>query len=220
MLSPTTLGAGLREGLTDPPPPEPTKKKQRKRPAPRKGKNKAANVGSSSQPPPQNRVAHSVPMKHAALLHVAGKPMVPPNALAAITGDLRRLHDHVLSTERSLLASDDPGYPLYTVHVPCTDKTYVHTCPADLFFLRFDYIFEMFLMRRLDFTFVRLYAMHMNYIVRREQIPGLAVADPYYMHEGFLSINEVNREYASKYIEDFLVLNKDKETILLPYHPA
>jgi hypothetical protein len=62
--------------------------------------------------------------------------------------------------------------------------------------------------------------MHMNYIIRREQIPSLAVADPYYMHEGFLSINEVNREYASKYIEDFLVINKDKGTILPPYHPA
>ena len=30
MLSPTTLGVVLREGLTDPPAPQPTKKKQRK----------------------------------------------------------------------------------------------------------------------------------------------------------------------------------------------
>ena len=183
----------------------------------RKG-NKAANVASSSQPPLQTRV-DSVPMKHAPLLHVVGKPMVPADALAAITGDLRRLHDHVLSTERSLLASDDLGYPLYTVRVPCNGKMYISTCPADLFFQRFDYIFEMFQMRRLDFTFIRLYALHMNYIVRREQITGLAVADPYYMHEGFLSINEANRQYAREYIEEFLVINKDKEKILLPYHP-
>ena len=216
MLSPTTLGVVLREGLTDPPAPQPTKKKQRKRPAARKS-NKAGNVGSSSQPP-STKVDH-VPMKHAPLIHVAGEPMVPANALAAIEGDLRRLHDHVLSTERSLLASDDPGYPLYTVHVPSSCKMYVHTCPADLFFLRFDYIFQMFQMRTLDFTFVRLYALHMNYIVRREQVTGLAVADPYYMHEGFLSINDANRQYASQYIEEFLVSNKDKETILLPYHP-
>ena len=74
-------------------------------------------------------------------------------------------------------------------------------------------------MRTLDFTFVRLYALHMNYIVRREQVTGLAVADRYYMHEGFLSINDANRQYASQYIEEFLVSNKDKETILLPYHP-
>ena len=83
MLSPTTLGAVVREDLTDPPAPEPTKKKQRKRPM-RKG-NKAANIASSSQPPPQTRV-YSVPMKHAPLLHVARKPMVPADALAAITG--------------------------------------------------------------------------------------------------------------------------------------
>jgi hypothetical protein len=159
-------------------------------------------------------------MKDVPLLHVAGKPMVPADALAAIIGDLKRLHDHVLSTERSLLASKNPGYPLYTVHVLRSGNMYVHKCPADLFFLRFDYIFEMFQMRWLNFTFVRLYALHMNYIVRREHITGLAVMDPYYMHEGFLSINEANRQYASKYIKDFLVINKDKEMILLPYHPA
>ena len=58
----------------------------------------------------------------------------------------------------------------------------------------------------------------MNYIVRREQVIGLAIAYPYYMHEGFLSINEANRQYASQYIKEFLVSNKEKETILLPYH--
>ena len=178
MLSPTTLGVVLREGLTDPPAPETTKKKQRKRPAVTKS-NKAGNVGSSSQQP-STKVDR--PMKHAPLIHVAGELMVPANALAAITGYLRRLHDHVLSTERRLLASDDPGYPLYTVHVPSSCKMYVHTCPADLFFLRFDYIFQMFQMRTPDFTFVRLYALHTNYIVRREQVTGLVVADPYYMH--------------------------------------
>ena len=76
---------------------------------------------------------------------------------------------------------------------------YVQTCPADHFFLRFDYIFQMFQMRTLNFTFVRLYAL--NYIVKREQVIGLAGADPYYVHEGFLSINNANRQYASQYIE-------------------
>ena len=39
------------------------------------------------------------------------------------------------------------------------------------------------------------------------------------MHEGFLSINDANRQYASQYIKEFLVSNKDKEAILVPYHP-
>ena len=89
--------------------------------------------------------------------------------------------------------------------------------PRGPVFLRFDYIFEMFQMRRLDFTFVRLYALHMNYIVRREQITRLAVADPYYMHEGFLSINEANRQYAREYIKEFLVINKVGELFPCPY---
>ena len=86
----------------------------------------------------------------------------------------------------------------FTVHVSSSCKMYFHTCPVDLFFLRFDYIFQMFQMRTLDFTFILLYALHMNYIVRREQVTGLAVADLICMHEGFLSINDANRQYASQ----------------------
>jgi hypothetical protein len=204
VLSPTTLVAGVWKGLegsvAQP------KKKQRKRPA-KKG-----------QPPPVNRVADTVSIRDSPLIHVAGKPMLPPDGLMAIHGDLRRLHDHVLETENSLLASEDPGYPLYAVHVPM-GKGYVATCPADMFFLRFDHIFDMYLQRRLDFTLVRLFALHMSYIIRKEQISLIAVADPYYMHEGFLGISDVERLAATKYIEDFMVMNKDKERIMLPYHP-
>ena len=58
----------------------------------------------------------------------------------------------------------------------------------------------------------------MNYIIRIEQIPYICVADPYFMQEGFLA-GPKHREYASNYIADFIVGNKDKETILVPYHP-
>ena len=61
--------------------------------------------------------------------------MLPEDALAEIIGDLRRLYDHVLSTETSLLSSNDPGYPLYMVHVPCHGMKYVRDCRADLFFV-------------------------------------------------------------------------------------
>ena len=74
-------------------------------------------------------------------------------------------------------------------------------------------------MRTLDFTFVNLYALHMNYIVRREKVTGLAVADPYYMHEGFLGVCAEQREYMRDYIVSFMLANKDKEAILVPYHP-
>lgn len=125
----------------------------------------------------------------------------------------------MLSTEKSLLLSKDPGYPLYAVHVPM-GKCYVDTYPADLFFLRFDHFFEIYLMRRLDFTLARLFALHMNYIIRKEKISQIAVADPYYMHEGFLASGDVKREATRKYIKDFMLMKKDKEMILLPYHPS
>ena len=65
----------------------------------------------------------------------------------------------------------------------------------------------------------RLYAMYMNYIIRRDQISYILVVGPYFMHEDFLTVCPEHREYARNYIADLMVANKDKETILLPYHP-
>ena len=76
-------------------------------------------------------------------------------------GDLRRLHDDVLWVEKGLIASKDPGYPLYVVNIP-RQMSYVDSFPADKFFLRFDYIFDMFHVKKLDFTFFRLYALQIG----------------------------------------------------------
>ena len=104
------------------------------------------------------------------------------------------------------------------VNVP-RQRSCVDTFPAEKFFLRFDYIFDMFHLKKLDFMFVRLFALYMNYIIRIEQIPFICVTDPYFMHEGFLAVYQEHREYARNYITDFMVGNKDREMILLPYHP-
>ena len=77
----------------------------------------------------------------------------------------------------------------------------------------------MFHLKKLDFTFVRLYALYMNYITGIEQIPYICVADPYFMHEGFLAVCPEHREYVRDYIVNFMVANKDKEAIIVPYHP-
>ena len=124
----------------------------------------------------------------------------------------------MLRREKSPIASKNPGYPLYVVNVR-QQRLYVDTFPAEKFFLRFDYIFDMFHLKKLDFTFVRLFALYMNYIIRIEQIPYICVADPYFMHEGFLAVFPEHREYARDYIVNFMVANKDKEMILVPYHP-
>jgi hypothetical protein len=212
MLSPNTLVAGVRQGLEGSLP-QP-KKKQRKRPQKR---GSAAAKASSSQSALPTDFEDHVPVKGAAMFHVAGQPILPLKLLEGISGDLRRLHDHVLSTEKSLLASKAPGYPLYAVRVPQA-KCYVDTLPADVFFLRFDHIFDMFLTRRLDFTIIRLFALHMNFIIRRDQIDQISVADPYYMHDS-LCLGEFECQAARQYIENFMIMNKDKDMVLLPYHP-
>ena len=45
------------------------------------------------------------------------------------------------------------------------------------------------------------------------------MADPYYMHESFLSLCDFEHKTAREYLKNFMVLNKDQEIVLLPYHP-
>ena len=89
-----------------------------------------------------------------------------------------------------------------------------------MIFLRFDYIFEMLHMRWIDFTFVRLYALHLNYLVKKEELSNIAVADPYYMYENFLNQDDLERKSAEEYILKFMLANKEEEMILLPNHPT
>lgn len=171
-------------------------KKHRKRPS--KG-NKAA---SMIQPPQQPRVQGHIPIPGAVKWHIPGEPILSKAAVEATHGDLR-LHDDVLRREKSLIASENPGYALYMVNVS-RQRSYVDTFPAEKFFLRFDYIFDMFHLKKLDFKFVCLYASYMNYIIGIEQIPYICVADPYFMHEAFLAVYAEHCEYARDYIVDFL----------------
>ena len=125
----------------------------------------------------------------------------------------------MLRREKSLIASKNPAYPFYVVNVS-QQRLYVDTFPVEKFFLRFNYIFDMFHLKKLDFMFVRIFALYMNHIIRIEQIPYVCVADPYFLHEGFLVVCPKHREYASNYIVDFMVGNKDKEMIRVPYIPC
>ena len=170
------------------------KKKERKR----SGKvtaSKHARAHSSQTMHSEERV----PVKSGVMFHLMGELMLLPKLLEALSRDLRRLHDHVLSTEKSLLASKDPGYQTYAARV-VEGKCYIDTQPAEVFFLRFDHIFEMFLTRRLDFTIVRLFALHMSSVIKREEVSQICVADPYYMHESYLSLGDFERETARDYL--------------------
>ena len=96
---------------------------------------------------------------------------------------------------------------------------FVDTFPANVFFLRFEHIFDMFHMKTLDVSLVRLYALHLaRMIANSPDMDDIAVGDPYYMHAHNLVSHEgslVMREY----IEDFMVKHKAKKMMLLPYFP-
>ena len=96
---------------------------------------------------------------------------------------------------------------------------FVEEVPGDVFFLRFEHIFDMFHMKRLDVSLVHLFALHLAYVVSRKKISKIAVADPFYMCESNL-LGRESRRVATEYIEEFMVANKHKEIILLPYFPG
>ena len=97
-------------------------------------------------------------------------------------------------------------------------KCYVDTWPAEVFFQRFDHIFEMYLTRQLDFTIVRLFALHMSSVMKREEVSQICVANLCYMHES-LNLGDFERKTAREYLENFMVHNNDQEIVVMPYHP-
>ena len=127
----------------------PPANKQRRRP-PRRGP-KGSRGASSSQPPLKPRVVDRIPVEGAKHFHVVGESILPAKALEHIlNNDLRRLHEDVLAREKSLLIAKDPRYLLYVAQV-LGGKLYVDTWPTNYFILRFDYIYNMFHMIKLDF---------------------------------------------------------------------
>ena len=82
----------------------------------------------------------------------------------------------MLAREKSLMVAEKPGYPLYAAQVP-GGSLYVERWPVNKFILRFDYIYDMFHMTKLDFQFIRMYALYLNYFIRVENIKYICVAD-------------------------------------------
>ena len=66
---------------------------------------------------------------------------------------------------------------------------------------------------------VRLYALHEAMKIKRENNPNIAIVDPYYMRDCQLGKGSGEREMATTYLQQFLVDNKMKDVILLPFFP-
>ena len=91
---------------------------------------------------------------------------------------------------------------------------FVDSPPADILFLRFEDIFKMYHQKRLHPSLVRLVALRMAFDLSKAENPHVAIMDPYYMHEWIVR-NEPTT--VSRYVEEFLVANKDKKMVLVPY---
>jgi hypothetical protein len=73
-------------------------------------------------------------------------------------------------------------------------------------------------MFQMDKSLVRLISLSMAHNIIIERRGRVAIMDPFYMDEVFLS-TPGNQAIVSKYIEDFMVDNKDKDCFLMPYFP-
>jgi hypothetical protein len=120
--------------------------------------------------------------------------------------------------EGMLLKDKCPNYPVFTGKVP-EDPDFVHEDPADLFFIAFEDVFNLFHWRRLDYNLVRLYALSVQMKIKRELPPHVAVADPYYMRDSQLVEGSRTRTKAAEYLESFMLRHVGKTSLLLPVFP-
>jgi hypothetical protein len=145
----------------------------------------------------------------------AGKPIMTDEQVANASGSMVNLMHDILFLEEGLLKETNPSYPVFTVKVPA-DVGFVDDHPTDIFFISYEDVFKIFNTKRLDYNLVRLYALQRAMKVNREHNPSVAIADPYFMREGML-LNPANHSRAKEYLQKFLLDNKSKKDILLPY---
>ncbi|KAK1613113.1 hypothetical protein QYE76_036786 [Lolium multiflorum] len=187
----------------------------------KKGRKRGGKKGaSSSQPAPKRiRADDMVPPTPDGLprCHEAGKPILPPDMEHLASGPMLPLQHYIQYQESVLLKEKDPNYPVFSVKVP-SDQHFVNEDPADIFFIAFEDVFNLFHSKRLDYNLVRLYAINLQMKINRET-PHIAVADPYYMRDSQLQDGSSTRTKAVRYLESFMLMNKEKNTILLPVFP-
>jgi hypothetical protein len=150
-------------------------------------------------------------------MYVLGEPMLPSEILKDIGASIKDVHDNIMYLEDQLLREKNPGYPLHVVKVP-TNVGFVDGYPGDLFFIRFEDIFRILHMFRMDKSLVHLILLSMVHDIIVERRGRIVIMDPFYMDELFLGAPR-NWAIVSKYIEDFMVANKDKDCFLMPYFP-
>jgi hypothetical protein len=152
-------------------------------------------------------------------LHEAGKLILPEDLEHLASGPMISLQQNIQFLETLLLKDKDPNYPVFTVKVPVADPNFIQAYPVDIFFIAFEDVFNLFHWKRLDYNLARLYVINLQINIKRERPPNIAVADPYYMRDSQLVDGSSTRNAAVRYLQSFMLMNKEKSTILLPVFP-
>ncbi|KAK1699279.1 hypothetical protein QYE76_015976 [Lolium multiflorum] len=188
----------------------------------KKARKRVAKKGaSSSQPAPKRiRADDMVPPTLDGLprCHEAGKPILSKDMEHLASGPMLPLQHTIHYLEGTLLKEKDPNYPVFSVKVP-SDQNFVNEDPADIFFIAFEDVFNLFHSKRLDYNLVRLYAINLQMKINRERPRHIAVADPYYMRDSQLQDGSKTRTKAVRYLQNFMLMYKESNTILLPIFP-
>ena len=118
--------------------------------------------------------------------------------------------------ESFLLKDKQPSYPVFAVKVP-KEVDFVQEAPADVFFIAYEDIFNLFHSRRLDYNLVRLYALNQAMRIRRDNTPYIKVVDPYYMRDSLLVEGSKTRAMATEFLQRIMLNNQEKNNLLLPF---
>jgi hypothetical protein len=150
-------------------------------------------------------------------MHIAGQPMRTKEMLANTGGAIVNLHNNIQYLGERLLKEKNPEYPVYTIKVP-EGHGFVDRAPADIFFVRYEDVYNLLHSNRLDYNLVRLYSLHMALKAKREKTQGIMIVYPYNMRDVALA-NEGDRAMVKEYLRNIFVENPTIDSILLPCFP-
>src|SRR3954452_1167853 len=103
-------------------------------------------------------------------IHVAGRAMLPKDMLDLANSDMQSVHHSIMALEKILLREENPSYSVFMAKVPL-NMGFINTIPADMIILRFSEIFNLYHLKRLDHSLIRLFSLSLSMSIRRDQTP-------------------------------------------------
>src|SRR4051812_35047182 len=130
---------------------------------------------------------------------------------------MQSVHNSILTLEKMLLREKNPSYPIFMAKVPL-NMSFINNVPADMIIMRFSEIFNLFHLKRLDHSLIRLFSLSLSMTIRRDQTPNIAIFGPFYMCESVL-MEAGDATLVAGYIKEFMLENASKDLFLTTYCP-